>query len=150
MGDGIVRPAGHGGFLFHCFQKAEQMKFLVLVALTTLGSILLVHTLEPPLMTQAVRAPLSVLILLLALVTPLLERWLRPSEGGRPGAHINKVMGMTLIKMFLMLGVILAYLVSGQPDPKVFGVSAYLVYLAFTGLLVSESMRHGVPPTDPR
>ena len=126
------------------------MKFLVLVALTTLGAILLVHTLDAPLMTQAVRTPLSALILMLAVLTPLLERWLRPKEGGRPGGHINKVMGMTLIKMFLMLGVILAYLVSGQPDPKVFGVSAYLVYLAFTGLLVSESMRHGVPPTDPR
>ena len=126
------------------------MKFLVLVALTTLGAILLVHTLDAPLMTEAVRTPLSALILLLAVLTPLLERWLRPKGGGRPGSHINKVMGMTLIKMFLMLGVILAYLVSGQPDPKVFGVSAYLVYLAFTGLLVSESMRHGVPPTDPR
>jgi len=37
-----------------------------------------------------------------------------------------------------------------MPDPKVFGVAAYLVYLSFTGILVAESMRHVAPPTDPR
>ena len=123
------------------------MKFLVLVALTTLGAILLVHTLDAPLMTQAVRVPLSALILLLAVVTPLLERWLRPKEGGRPGGHINKVMGMTLIKMFLMLGVILAYLVSGQPDPKVrsVGLSGLprLYGIARIGIHAPRSAAHG-------
>jgi hypothetical protein len=126
------------------------MKFFVLVALTALGSLLLIHTLDPPLMTDSVRMPLTILVVTLAALTLFLERWLRPGEGGRPGVQVRKVMGLTMIKMFLMLGIILAYLLAGMPDPKVFGVAAYLVYLSFTGILVAESMRHVAPPTDPR
>lgn len=126
------------------------MKFLIWNVLTALVALLLVHTLGSPLMTEAVRAPLTWLTLILAVLTPLLERWIRPAEGGTPGSHVRKVMGLTTVKMFLMLGVILAYLLAKGPDPRVFGVAAYLIYLAFTGILVAESMRHSVPPTDPR
>lgn len=126
------------------------MKFWIWVALTALGALLLVHTLEPPLMTDAVRQPLTALVVVLTILTPLLEWWVRPKEGATPGSHVRKVMGLTTIKMFLMLGVILAYLMAKGPDPKVFGIASYLIYLAFTGILVAESMRHSVPPTDPR
>lgn len=126
------------------------MKFLALVGLAASGSLLLVHTLEAPLMADGARIPLTIMTLLLALTTPLMERWLRPRPGATPGSHVRKVMGMTTIKMFLMLGIILAYLVSGQPEPRIFGLASYLIYLAFTGILVAETMRHSMPPTDRR
>lgn len=126
------------------------MKFWIWIGLTALGALLLVHTLDPPLMTDGVRSPLTVLVVVLAVLTPFLEWWVRPREGATPGSHVRKVMGLTTVKMFLMLGIILAYLLAQYPDPKVFGIAAYLIYLAFTGVLVAESMRHSVPPTDLR
>jgi len=150
MGNGFVCPSWHGGLIYNRIQKPFQMKFIALVALTTLGSLLLVHTLTPPLMTEAVRMPLTAIVVVFTLLTPLLERWLRPREGATSGSHVRKVMGLTMIKMFLMLGIVLAYLLGKYPDPRVFGVAAYLIYLAFTGILIAESMRHTVPPTDPR
>ena len=150
LGNGAVRDARFGGFLHHHLARPEQMKFLALVVLTASGALLLVHTLNPPLMEEGARLPLTGITLLLAIVTPLIEWWLRPKAGATSGSHVRKVMGMTTIKMFLMLGIILAYLVSGQPEPRIFGLASYLIYLAFTGILVAESMRHTVPPTDPR
>lgn len=144
-----MRHVGHGSRIHLRIQKSEVMKFWIWVALTALGALLLVHTLDPPLMTDGVRQPLTVLVGVLAFLTPVLEWWVRPRQGATPGSHVRKVMGLTTIKMFLMLGVILAYLMAQYPDPKVFGISAYLIYLAFTGILVAESMRHSVPPTDP-
>lgn len=126
------------------------MKFLALVGLAATGSLLLVHTLDAPLMAEAARIPLTIMTLLLAVTTPVMERWLRPVPGATPGSHVRKVMGMTTIKMFLMLGIILAYLVSGQPEPRIFGLASYLIYLVFTSILVAESMRHSMPPTDRR
>lgn len=126
------------------------MKFLALNLLTALGALLLIWTLGEPLMTEAVRDPLSGVVVFLAALTPLLERWLRPREGATSGSHVRKVMATTMIKMFAMLILILVYLFLGGPDPKVFGLAAYLVYAAFTGILVAETMRHSVPPTDPR
>ena len=126
------------------------MKFLALNLLTALGALLLIRTLGAPFMTEAARDPLSGVVVFLAVLTPLLERWLRPREGATPGSHVRKVMATTTIKMFAMLILILVYLFLGGPDPKVFGLAAYLVYAAFTGILVAETMRHSVPPTDPR
>lgn len=118
------------------------MKFLLMNGLTGLGLLLLVHTLPEPLMTVAVRTPLTLVVVLLAMVTAMMERRMRPSEGATPGSQVRRVMGVTMVKMFVMLGIILAYLVAGLPDPKVFGVSSYLAYLAFSSILVAESMRH--------
>jgi hypothetical protein len=126
------------------------MKFLALNLLTALGALLLIRTLGAPFMTEAARDPLSGVVVFLAVLTPLLERWLRPREAATPGSHVRKVMATTMIKMFAMLILILVYLFLGGPDPKVFGLAAYLVYAAFTGILVAETMRHSVPPTDPR
>lgn len=126
------------------------MKFFLFNLLTALAALLLVWTLGDPLMTDEVRWPLTGIVLFLAVLTPLLERWLRPVGGASPGNHVRKVMGTTLIKMFAMLILILVYLALGGPDPKVFGVSAYLVYAAFTAILVAETTRHWMPPTDPR
>ena len=126
------------------------MKFHALNFLTALGALLLIWTLDTPLMTEAVRGPLFGVVVFLAVLTPLLERWLRPQEGATPGSHVRKVMAVTMIKMFAMLILILLYLFLGGPDPRVFGLGAYLIYAAFTGILVAETMRHSVPPTDPR
>lgn len=124
------------------------MKFRILNALTAVGLLLMVTTLPAPLMTEAVRQPLVLLVLLLTALNLFLERWLRPQNGVTPGAQVRRVMGMTMIKMFAMLAIILAYLIAGYPDPQVFGVAAYLAYLVFTSILVAESMRHSSPPTD--
>ena len=68
------------------------MKFMLLNILTAGGFLMLIWTLAPPIMTEAVRSPLSLLVLFLALLTPLLERWLRPVGGSniepmRSGIH---------------------------------------------------------------
>ena len=126
------------------------MKFLLFNLLTALAALLLVWTLGGPLMTDAVRWPLTGIVLFLGVLTPLLERWLRPVEGTSPGNQVRKVMGTTLIKMFAMLILILVYLALGGPDPRIFGVAAYLIYAAFTAILVAETTRHLMPPTNPR
>ena len=46
-----------------------------------------------------------------------------------------------------VLAVILLYVVLDAPDPRHFGIATYLLYAAFTSVLVAESMRHTVPPT---
>ena len=127
------------------------MKFLLFNLLTALAALLLVWTLGGPLMTDAVRWPLTGIVLFLGVLTPLLERWLRPVEGTGPGNQVRKVMGTTLIKMFAMLILILVYLALWWAlIPRVFGVAAYLIYAAFTAILVAETTRHLMPPTNPR
>jgi drug/metabolite transporter (DMT)-like permease len=123
------------------------MKFHLMMAVTTLGAGIVVSTLGEPLLTDAVRTPLQVVVVLLAAVTWGLEWILRPKPGARPGALIRNVMLATLIKMGLVLTGILIYVVADFPDPKPFSLATYLIYAAFTAVLVAESMRHEVSPT---
>ena len=122
------------------------MKFLLFNLLTALAALLLVWTLGDPLMTDEVRWPLTGIVLFLAVLTPSVGALAEAREGATPGNQVRKVMGTTLIKMFAMLILILVYLALGGPDPKVFGVSAYLVYAAFTAILVAETTRHWIRP----
>ncbi|MBL6645060.1 MAG: hypothetical protein ISP55_01240 [Flavobacteriales bacterium] len=124
------------------------MKFHILNGLTTLAGFILVSTLGEPLLTDAVRMPLQVVVVLFSLITVVLERMLRPKEGASSGALVRNVMGATLIKMMIVLTGILMYIVAEFPDPKNFAIATYLLYAAFTAILVAESMRHSVPPTD--
>lgn len=123
------------------------MKFHLMMAVTTLGAGIVVSTLGEPLLTDAVRRPLQVVVVLLAAVTWGLEWILRPKPEARPGALIRNVMLATLIKMGLVLTGILIYVVADFPDPKPFSLATYLIYAAFTAVLVAESMRHEVSPT---
>ena len=60
---------------------------------------------------------------------------------------VNKVMMATLVKMGIVLTGILIYVVMDAPDPRNFGIATYVLYAAFTSVLVAESMRHNIPPT---
>jgi hypothetical protein len=124
------------------------MKFYMLNALTAAAGLILVSTLGEPLLTDAVRLPLQGVVVLFSAVTLVLERMLRPKKGVTPGALVRNVMGATLIKMMLVLTGILIYVVMEFPDPRNFAIASYLLYAAFTAILVAESMRHSVPPTD--
>lgn len=123
------------------------MKFQLLNALVLVAGLLVVSTLGEPLLTDSVRLPLQAVAVVLALVNLLLERMLRPKPGSRPAMLVNKVMMATLIKMGLVLAGILIYVVLDAPDPRHFGIATYLLYAAFTSVLVAESMRHNIPPT---
>lgn len=123
------------------------MKFQLLNSLVLVAGLLVVSTLGEPLLTDSVRLPLQVVAVVLALVNLLLERMLRPKPGSRPAMLVNKVMMATLIKMGLVLAGILIYVVLDAPDPRHFGIATYLLYAAFTSVLVAESMRHNIPPT---
>ena len=72
------------------------------------------------------------------------------AKGATPGSHVRKVMATTMIKMFAMLISSWSTSFSAARTPGVSALAAYLVYAAFTGILVAETMRHSVPPTDPR
>ena len=124
------------------------MKFHVMNALTAVAGLVMVSTLGEPLLTDAVRLPLQVVVAVFLLVTTFLERLLRPKKGVTPGALVRNVMGATLIKMMLVMTGILIYVVLDYPDPRNFAIATYLLYAAFTAILVAESMRHSVPPTD--
>ena len=123
------------------------MKFHVMTALTAAGALIVVSNLGEPFLTNAVRTPLQGVVILLAVVTWTLERLLRPKPDSRPGSLIRNVMLATLIKMGLVLTGILIYVVADFPDPKPFSLATYLIYVAFTAILVAESMRHQVSPT---
>lgn len=123
------------------------MKFQLLNALVLVAGLLVVSTLGEPLLTDSVRLPLQMVAVVLAVVNLLLERMLRPKPGSRPAMLVNKVMMATLIKMGLVLAGILIYVVLDAPDPRHFGIATYLLYAAFTSVLVAESMRHNIPPT---
>lgn len=123
------------------------MKFQLLNALVLVAGLLVVSTLGEPLLTDSVRLPLQMVAVVLAMVNLLLERMLRPKPGSRPAMLVNKVMMATLIKMGLVLAGILIYVVLDAPDPRHFGIATYLLYAAFTSVLVAESMRHNIPPT---
>ena len=123
------------------------MKFYMLNALTAAAGLILVSTVGEPLLTDAVRLPLQGVVVLFSAVTFVLERMLRPKKGVTPGALVRNVMGATLIKMMLVLTGILIYVVMEFPDPRNFAIASYLLYAAFTAILVAESMRHSVPPT---
>ena len=124
------------------------MKFYMLNALTAAAGLILVSTLGEPLLTDAVGLPLQGVVVLFSAVTLVLERMLHPKKGVTPGALVRNVMGATLIKMMLVLTGILIYVVLEFPDPRNFAIASYLLYAAFTAILVAESMRHSVPPTD--
>ena len=128
----------------------EEMKFLALNTLTAFAALLLIHTLQEPWMVDSSRLSLTAVVLFLAVLTPCLERWLRPDDSTSSGAQVRKVMGATMIKMFAVLILVLIYLLMGGPNPMVFGLSVYLCYAAFTAILVAETMRHNRPPTDLR
>lgn len=123
------------------------MKFHLLNGLVLVAALLVVSTLGEPLLTHPVRLPLQVMAVTLAAVNWGLERMLRPKPGARPAMLVNRVMLATLVKMGVVLAVILFYVVMDAPDPKHFGIATYLLYVAFTSVLVAESMRHTVPPT---
>lgn len=123
------------------------MKFHLLNSLVLVAGLLVVSTLGEPLLTDAVRLPLQFVAVLLALVNVLLERMLRPKPGARPAMLVNKVMVATLVKMGIVLTGILIYVVTDAPDPRNFGIATYVLYAAFTSVLVAESMRHNLPPT---
>ena len=130
--------------------KTREMRFLATNILIAVVALLLIHTLQEPWMVDSARLSLTAVVLFLAVMTPCLEWWLRPGNSTSPGAQVRKVMGATMIKMFSMLILVLLYLFIGGPSPMVFGLSVYLVYAAFTAILVAETMRHKWPPTDPR
>ena len=66
----------------------------------------------------------------------------------RSGADVGEsVNDAIVVGMGLVLAVILLYVVLDAPDPRHFGIATYLLYAAFTSVLVAESMRHTVPPT---
>jgi|GEM_PF-775481 hypothetical protein len=148
MGYRVVRNAGIGRFFDGCVSRQQTMKFHVMNALTAAAGLVLVSTLGEPLLTDAVRMPLQIVVVVFTLVTIVLERLLRPKEGVTPGALVRNVMLATLIKMLLVMTGILIYVVLEFPDPKNFAIATYLLYAAFTAILVAESMRHSVPPTD--
>ena len=87
------------------------MKFHVMNALTAVAGLVMVSTLGEPLLTDAVRLPLQVVVVVFLLVTTFLERLLRPKKGVTPGALVRNVMGATLIKMMLVMTGILIYVV---------------------------------------
>lgn len=148
MGYRVVRHVGFGRLFNGGFSRHQAMKFHVMNALTAAAGLILVSTLGEPLLTDAVRMPLQGVVLVFTLVTIVLERMLRPKKGVTPGALVRNVMGATLIKMMLVMTGILIYVVMDFPDPRNFAVATYLLYAAFTAILVAESMRHSVPPTD--
>ena len=117
-------------------------------ALTAVAGLVMVSTLGEPLLTDAGRLPLQVVVVFFLRVTTFLERLLRPKKGVTPGALVRNVMGATLIKMMLVMTGILIYVVLDYPDPRNFATAAYLLHAAVTAILVAESMRHSVPPTD--
>lgn len=123
------------------------MKFHLLNGLVLVAGLLVVSTLGEPLLTDAVRLPLQFVAVLLAVVNVMLERMLRPKPGARPAMLVNKVMVATLVKMGIVLTGILIYVVTDAPDPRNFGIATYVLYAAFTSVLVAESMRHNLPPT---
>lgn len=123
------------------------MKFHLLNGLVLVAGLLVVSTLGEPLLTDAVRLPLQFVAVLLAAVNVMLERMLRPKPGARPAMLVNKVMMATLVKMGIVLTGILIYVVTDAPDPRNFGIATYVLYAAFTSVLVAESMRHNLPPT---
>ena len=123
------------------------MKFHILNALVLVAGVIVVSTLGEPLLTDAVRIPLLMMAVLLAGVNLMLERMLRPKPGTRPAMLVNRVMVASLVKMGVVMAVILGYVIADAPDPQNFGIATYLLYAAFTSVLVAESMRHGIPPT---
>lgn len=123
------------------------MKFHLLNGLVLVAGLLVVSTLGEPLLTDAVRLPLQAVAVVLAGVNVILERMLRPKPGARPAMLVNKVMMATLVKMGIVLTGILIYVVMDAPDPRNFGIATYVLYAAFTSVLVAESMRHNIPPT---
>ncbi len=123
------------------------MKFHLLNGLVLVAGLLVVSTLGEPLLTDVVRLPLQGVVVVLAAVNVILERSLRPKPGARPAMLVNKVMMATLVKMGIVLTGILIYVVSDAPDPRNFGIATYVLYAAFTAVLVAESMRHNLPPT---
>lgn len=123
------------------------MKFHILNALVLVAGGIVVSTLGEPLLTDAVRTPLLMMAVLLAGVNLMLERMLRPKPGTRPAMLVNRVMVASLVKMGVVMAVILGYVIADAADPRNFGIATYLLYAAFTSVLVAESMRHGIPPT---
>ena len=123
------------------------MKFHILNALVLVAGGIVVSTLGEPLLTDAVRTPLLMMAVLLAGVNLMLERMLRPKPGTRPAMLVNRVMVASLVKMGVVMAVILGYVIADAPDPRNFGIATYLLYAAFTSVLVAESMRDGIPPT---
>ena len=123
------------------------MKFHILNALVLVAGGIVVSTLGEPLQTDAVRTPLLMMAVLLAGVNLMLERMLRPKPGTRPAMLVNRVMVASLVKMGVVMAVILGYVIADAPDLRNFGIATYLLYAAFTSVLVAESMRHGIPPT---
>ena len=130
--------------------KTREMRFLATNILIAVVALLLIHTLQEPWMVDSARLSLTAVVLFLAVMTPCLEWWLRPENSSSSGAQVRKVMGVTMIKMFSMLILVVLYLFIGGPSPLTFGLAVYLVYVAFTVILVVETMRHKWPPTDPR
>ena len=65
------------------------MKFRLNLMTWRWAVLLLIRTLGEPLMTEAARDPLLQVVVFLAGVNLVLERWLRPKPGARPRAMLS-------------------------------------------------------------
>jgi hypothetical protein len=72
MGYRVVRNAGIGRFFDGCVSRQQTMKFHVMNALTAAAGLVLVSTLGEPLLTDAVRMPLQIVVVVFTLVTIVL------------------------------------------------------------------------------
>lgn len=72
------------------------------------------------------------LVPLFALLTLLQHRYLLKQNQGSPSAFVRAFMGMTILKMVLLVGGFVLALILGVPEQAVFTGWFVLIYISFT------------------
>ena len=80
-------------------------------------------------------------ILIYALLTIFLWRWIAKAQNGSALKFTTAVNGTTVIKMLITLVLITSYLVAKLPFPKQFAFGVFAVFIAFTVLFVSATQQ---------
>ena len=75
------------------------------------------------------------------LLTSLLRRWVESTRKSSPIRFATAVNGTTLVKMLVTLTIITVYLVSEQQNPKQYTFGVFSLFIAYTALFVSDTLR---------
>ena len=74
-------------------------------------------------------------------LTSMLRRWVESTKNSSPIRFATAVNGTTVIKMLVTLTIITIYLVSDQPNPKLYAFGVFSLFIAYTALFVAGALR---------
>lgn len=105
------------------------------------GGLFILGIIIPVFEETSVSTPWILTLVFYTLLTSLLRRWVNSTKDSSPIRFATAANGTTAVKMLLTLVIITVYLVSDQPHPAQYTFGVFTLFIAYTALFVSDTLR---------